>query len=765
MNFIKLAATAVLTAAIATGSALAQPGGPTVAVSILPEHESVAPNSEQRLAVQVKLDDGWHVNAHKPLEDFLIPTNLALEAPEGVEVLSIAYPEAKLQKFGFSNEPMAVYESSFTIGVKVRVNNDASAGDIAIPATLSYQACNDSSCWAPQKQTLSLSLKVADSTSPPIHADVFTAIAWDLPADAGSSGQDDPPITAKQSGRGGPEMAFEIYRETTDVPVGGELRLALLMRVPENFHVNSNKPLDELLIPTELTFETPEHVTVAETAYPEAQTIPFGESDSMSVYEGDVWIGARFEIGPEAATGDKTIKATLRYQACDDKQCFAPASVTMDIPVSLIDGKAPAPQHSAVFDRIAFTGKAQTMPTATNPQSPGTTTVESDAWKDLLPQFNVAGQAGGLLNKDQFLAWLDNVETGATESEPAGIVSTIGKVFSGGFSFKGMGLPLVILLTLVGGVALNLTPCVLPVIPINLAIIGAGAQAGCRSRGFALGGVYGLGIALIYGVLGLVAVFGLGSFGSINASPWFNIGIALLFVVLALAMFDILLIDFSKYQTKLGIKKDKGSFLFAFIMGSISALLAGACVAPVVIAVVLYAQDLYAGGNAVGLALPFLLGVGMALPWPIAGAGLSFLPKPGMWMVRVKQAFGIFILAFAAYYGYQGYQLLDQRYFVDRDAVVASTQEGGWEHSLYAGLARAKAENKPVFIDFWATWCKNCLVMNTTTFRDPEVLARLDNYVKIKYQAELPEDSPYKDVLANFDEYVGLPLYAVLEAK
>src|SRR5690606_4713227 len=136
-------------------------------------------------------------------------------------------------------------------------------------------------------------------------------------------------------------------------------------------------------------------------------------------------------------------------------------------------------------------------------------------------------------------------------------------------------------------------------------------------------------------------------------------------IVLALAMFDLILIDFSKFQSKLGIKKEKGSFIFAFIMGTINALLAGACVAPAVIAVLLYAPDAYADGSAVRLRLPFLLGVGMALPWPFAGAGLSLLPKPGMWMVRVKQAFGVFILGFALYYAYLGYTLFSDRYFVD----------------------------------------------------------------------------------------------------
>ena len=128
-------------------------------------------------------------------------------------------------------------------------------------------------------------------------------------------------------------------------------------------------------------------------------------------------------------------------------------------------------------------------------------------------------------------------------------------------------------------------------------------------------------------------------------------------------------------------------------MGAVAALLAGACVAPVVIQVVLFSSNLYAKGNAVALALPFLLGVGMAMPWPIAGAGLAALPKPGAWMVRVKQVFGVVILATALYYGYEAYGLFANR-FVDATEVTSSVEEkvkAGWHRVAAEGLDAADA--------------------------------------------------------------------------
>ena len=318
-----------------------------------------------------------------------------------------------------------------------------------------------------------------------------------------------------------------------------------------------------------------------------------------------------------------------------------------------------------------------------------------------------------------------------------------------------------------GGLALNLTPCVLPMIPINLAIIGAGAQAGSRSRGFLLGSAYGAAMALVYGVLGLIVILTAGTFGTINASPWFNLGIAVLFVVLGLAMFDLILIDFSKYSSRFTVSdSSRGTFAVAFAMGAVAALLAGACVAPVVIQVVLFSSNLYATGTPLALALPFFLGIGMAVPWPIAGAGLASLPRPGAWMVRVKQVFGVMIIATALYYGYVAYGLFANRW-VDPAAVTESVEaqlKEGWTPSLAAGLATAARDQKPVLIDMWATWCKNCLTMDKTTLADADVKAALAGYVKIKFQAEAPDEPPAKEVMRRFDA-VGLPTYVILRPQ
>jgi len=538
----------------------------------------------------------------------------------------------------------------------------------------------------------------------------------------------------------------------------GKVRVALKVALPEGLHTQSDKPRDPTFIPTVLTIDAPAGVTVEEIVYPKASDLKqAGLPEPLSVFDHQFAIGSELTLASNVGAGEISIPAKLRYQACDANLCYAPvtASVQWKVPVAARGSTGAA---DPVFATIPFgtgtkpvktggAGEAGGEVNGAGGSTGGSNGVDATA---LLDAFTVLGTTGGYQGTSDFLKFIRNAESGVKER---GL-------------FEGRGPLAILLIVLIGGLALNLTPCVLPMIPINLAIIGAGAQASSRSRGFWLGLAYGGAMAVVYGVLGLIVILTAGTFGTINSSAWFNLGIAVLFVVLGLAMFDVLLIDFSKYSSNFGTGSSRGSFGLAFTMGAVAALLAGACVAPVVIQVVLFSSNLYASGTKIALALPFFLGVGMAIPWPIAGAGLAALPKPGMWMVRVKQAFGVFILATAAYYGYEAYSIFANRW-VDPKAVASSVEEqlkAGWHASLADGLAAAQREHKPVLIDMWATWCKNCLTMDKTTLANDGVQNALAGYVKVKYQAEEPDEQPAKALMQRFDA-VGLPAYAILKPR
>lgn len=536
---------------------------------------------------------------------------------------------------------------------------------------------------------------------------------------------------------------------------GTPARVALKVVLPQGLHTQSNRPRDPNLIPTELTVDAPSGVTVSEIVWPQPTDFQVeGLPEKLAVFEHESVIGVELALASNISAGPLTVPAHLRYQACDARACYAPTTADVQWTVTVAATASPDAANAAVFKAIPFgTGERTNGSTgATGSRSPTASSKTSPASSgsggsvELLNGFVIQGTTGGYLGSADFLSFIRNAESGVKERG----------------MFEGRGPIAILLLVLIGGLALNLTPCVLPMIPINLAIIGAGTQASSRGRGFLLGSAYGVAMAIVYGVLGLVVILTAGTFGTINSSPWFNIGIALLFVVLGLAMFDVLLIDFSKYSSNLAGPGTRGSVVLAFSMGAVAALLAGACVAPVVIQVVLFSSNLYATGTRVALALPFCLGLGMAIPWPIAGAGLASLPRPGMWMVRVKQAFGVFILATALYYGYEACSIFSNRW-VDPATVSASVEEqlkAGWHASLAEGLETAKRENKPVLIDMWATWCKNCLTMDRTTLANGDVQNALAGYVKIKYQAEDPDAEPARSVMQKFGA-VGLPAYVI----
>ncbi len=532
---------------------------------------------------------------------------------------------------------------------------------------------------------------------------------------------------------------------------GEEFRVAIEVRLPEGVHVNSNEPRDPLLIPVVLTVHPPAGVSVLEVTYPEATDLEqIGVEELLAVYESNFTVGVRLAVAPDIPPGSLTVPASFRYQACDEQMCYFPQTASTEWTLPVVDKDAAITNlNASLFGDIRFgTGSAPPVPEPLRPVASEGVPPDDRNPTAQLEEFTMLSSTGGYLGADDFLAFINNAEAGVKER---GLL-------------EGRGVIAMLLVVLIGGLALNLTPCVLPMIPINLAIIGAGAQASSRRRGLLLGSVYGAAMALVYGILGLVVILTTGTFGTINASPWFNVGIAALFIVLGLAMFDVFSIDFTRFSNNLNLKWGKrGSFVLAFGMGSVAALLAGACVAPVVIQVILFSSDMYATGTTAALALPFLLGVGMAIPWPIAGAGISALPKPGAWMVRVKHAFGVIILATASYYGYLGYTLFADRW-VDATEVSASVErmiEEGWYPTLAEGLAQAKLEQKPVLVDLWATWCKNCLTMDATTLRNPEVTAALSDYVKIKFQAENPDQSPVREIMQRFDA-IGLPTYVIL---
>ncbi len=440
----------------------------------------------------------------------------------------------------------------------------------------------------------------------------------------------------------------------------------------------------------------------------------------------------------------RTDTIVVAYQGCKGDMCFLPEEVTLRLdPVSA----APAPAPPS------------TLAASTSPP-------EGD-WLAQLTQRGPFRTKAGSSEVDEFLAFLDpSMADPATETSSWRLFLDDPSAF-----YLRFGVWPVVLLILVGGFLLNLTPCVLPMIPINLAIIGASSLDVSRRGRFGLGLVYGLGMALVYGALGLgVVLFG-AVFGALQGSPVFNGSIAVLFLVLALAMFDVFHIDFSRFRKSGGIS-GRVRIPAVLALGGISAILAGACVAPVLIAVLALSASLYVGdAQTLAILLPFLLGVGMALPWPLAAAGLAVLPKPGAWMEKVKIGFGILILLLALFYGWNTLRALrltpaapatataGTSSIPYRTVVMIPGDDGGFESVVHEALA----SGKPIIFNFGATWCIECKVMDAGTLSDPVVVDTLQEYFPIKVYADQPRRPPARDLLAPFS-IPGFPTYVIVPA-
>ncbi|MFJ3058980.1 protein-disulfide reductase DsbD [Herbaspirillum sp. NPDC087042] len=337
------------------------------------------------------------------------------------------------------------------------------------------------------------------------------------------------------------------------------------------------------------------------------------------------------------------------------------------------------------------------------------------------------------------------------------------------------------------GIGLSFTPCVLPMLPILSSIIvgqqAAAGGAGGRGRSFLLSVDYALGMALVYTALGVAAGMLGEGLSAYLQNPWVLGGFALLMAGLALSMFDLYTLQVpAALQSRLSSASGGGSgkWLGVFLMGAISALIVGPCVAAPLAGALLYISQ--TGNVVLGGSALFAMAAGMSVPLLLIGASAgALLPRAGAWMDAVKRFFGVLMLGTAlwmvspvipAWLQVAGWAVLGIAYgayllwarpagWVARAlglAVVTlgllqlvSVVTGGRDPltplSHLRGQASAAAatdfvrvrssaeldaalkqnaagERRPVMLDFYADWCVSCKEMERFTFTDARVRER-----------------------------------------
>ena len=335
---------------------------------------------------------------------------------------------------------------------------------------------------------------------------------------------------------------------------------------------------------------------------------------------------------------------------------------------------------------------------------------------------------------------------------------------------------LLILATFFGfGLLLALTPCIFPMIPILSGIIVKESNKAdgkmSAGRGFFLSLVYVLSMAAAYTIAGVLAgVFG-ANIQAMLQNPYVIVAFVAIFIALAFSMFGYYEIGLpASWQTKLNKTSDesskKGGLIGIAIMGFISALIVGPCVAPPLAGALVYIGQT---GDAVlgGLAL-FVMSLGMGMPLLAIGVGAGkYMPKPGGWMTTVSKVFGVVMLGVAIWMldrivpfvvttilimilamGSAFYLIKNGNKFGKVVAVILMLASSYFlmqtmtakEDKLHYTYVKTVSEfdkvvahsKKPVMIDFWATWCVSCKELDNITFKDSVVREELKNYLLVK---------------------------------
>ncbi len=368
------------------------------------------------------------------------------------------------------------------------------------------------------------------------------------------------------------------------------------------------------------------------------------------------------------------------------------------------------------------------------------------------------------------------------------------------------------------GLVLAFTPCVLPMVPIVSGIIVGGGRSVTASRGFALSLTYVVGMALTYTAAGIAVAAGGQHVQAAFEQPWIVTAFAALFVLLALSMFGMFTLQMpAAIQTRLAGLSNRqaaGTFGGVLAMGALSALIVTTCVAPALVgALVVIGQsgDMLRGGIAL-----FVMGLGMGTPLIAVGVSAGkLLPKAGAWMDIVKRLFGALMLAVAAWMlvrivpdrfdlllwavpslaaaavmwrgarelrgnllpmrtaggiaGLYGLVLIAGAALGGTDPLAPLPQLGTQRQTLafhtiksvadlQTAVAHARADGRPVVLDFYADWCVSCKEMEKYTFTDPAVESALRRAVLLRADVTR-DDSDDQALLAHFGIY-GPPTIA-----
>ena len=415
------------------------------------------------------------------------------------------------------------------------------------------------------------------------------------------------PVTAKEGAAANEEL-FKKARTTLPVATDKAEHVRLSAKLSEStlkpndkafailsaeiapkHHMQSHKPHDEELIAAYVFVEPIAGIDVGDVEYPAGQDRDVADR-KLSEYSGKVEIKIPLTVDKDPGNSPRYVRGVFKYQICTDAGvCYLPQQVEFVIPVQMQGGPAPTRADEEAPPAVSSNG-----PTA--------------------PALAVSGSASNsILTRIQ--DWL--------------------------LSFGYFG---ALLVAFIGGLILNIMPCVLPV--ISLKILSFVRQSHeHRSRVFWLGMTYGAGILTFFGVLALLFTLGGQGWGQLFQNPRVVLALAGIVTAFSLSLFGVWAVFTPRVVNKLGEKAEGEGFLSAYFTGVLATFLGTACTAPFLSAALGAASRF----NAVqGAGIFLAVGLGMAAPFILLAANptwLKFVPRPGPWMATFEAGMGFFLLA------------------------------------------------------------------------------------------------------------------------
>ena len=532
---------------------------------------------------------------------------------------------------------------------------------------------------------------------------------------------------------------------------GQAVTLTIDMQIEKGWHVNSARPTLEYLIPTRVTFPDLDARQVVDVAYPEGHLVElkFAPGETLSVYEGKTTIRATIRPPADAPLGRTEMPGRLTYQACSDKACLPPE--TREFRLALLLEGAPVETGWA---RPTDEDESQT-----------------------------AGGGGTIATRSPGLGGAGGADLAALLRE-RGLLTLIAVVF-------------------VGGLALNLTPCVYPMIPITIGFFSNQAAGGWGWR-LGLPSLYIFGMAITYSILGLAAGLTGGLFGATLQSPWLVGGLVALFVVMALSMFG--LFEFRMPAALMRFGGGRRGPVGAVLMGATVGIVAAPCIGPFIIGLLVFVGA--SGQPLLGFWLFFVLAVGLGLPNLVLGVfsgSLASLPRSGVWLIYAKKVMGIGLLAVAIYFlqpllpdhqvGWIAISFaavsavylailersrITSNWFLGTRVLigaaigfaglwlavplVSARPEADWIPYTHEALDEARAAGRPVVIDFFADWCLPCKELDRYTFSDSKVLAATERFALLKADLTSFSSEPVAELRDRYD-IIGVPTIVFIDSE